>query len=179
MIAPKRPQSRGIALFFAIAFGLLSLCVRPASAQTSCPPQGPIQGWPIGSPVYYSLSSSFTSNENAAIAAAFSNWNSTSTPLGIFFAPASDSNPAMITVQPGSAGGRPAKTTPTTNPVGTCANVLLSAMVISDITNAGAPSRTKFFDNTQSSYLTVITKVSQHEIGHTMGLGDEPRTRTR
>jgi hypothetical protein len=170
-----RKRSQLVALFATITFGLL-FCVRPSSAQTSCPPQGTTQGWPLGSPVYYSISSSFSSTESGAITQAFNNWNGAPTDLGIFFAPASGSNPAMITVQPGSASGRPAMTTYGAFIThGTCTAIINTASTTIDINNVGVPSGgTAFFNKTQSNYALAITKVMQHELGHTMGLGDEP-----
>jgi hypothetical protein len=173
MIGRKRSQLRSIALFATFTLGLL-FCVRPSSAQTACPPQGTTQGWPLGSPVYYSISSSFSGTESGAVAKAFNNWNAAPTALGIFFAPASGSNPAMITVQPGAANGRPAQTAPTITTQGTCTAILSTAVVTIDINNAGAPSGSVFFDKTLSNYALAITKLTQHELGHTMGLGDEP-----
>ena len=104
-----RKRAQLVALFATFTFGML-FCVRPSSAQTACPPQGRTQGWPLGSPVYYSISSSFSSAESGAVTAAFNDWNAKPTALGIVFSPANGSNLAMITVQPGSASGHPGQT---------------------------------------------------------------------
>lgn len=140
MIGRERPRLHGVALFVTIMVALL-FCVRSSSAQTACPPQGTTQGWPLGSPVYYSISSSFSSTESGAVTQAFNNWNATPTALGIFFAPASGSNPAMITVQPGSASGRPAQTayTPFITQ-GICKAIISPAAITIDINNVGVPS---------------------------------------
>jgi len=81
----------------------------------------------------------------------------------------------MITVRPGSAGGFPGSTTPTyAPPQGTCSAILSSVVITIDINNTGAPSGVVFYDKTKSNYALAITKTMQHELGHTMGLGDEP-----
>lgn len=134
-----------------------------AFGQTGCPPPNPnTTGWQKGTIVTYALSS-FNATETSALVRAFNNWNSTSTCLAVAFQQTSDTNAAMILVLPGAAGGAPAQTSyigPT--------NPLASAIITIDINNPA------FFNKTLSTYTTALTKTMQHEIGHTMGKGEEP-----
>lgn len=165
---PRFMRSSSFCTILLAVFTFAVISVLPLRA--SCPPLNPKTiGWLPGSTVTYDISSfgNSGSTERASIKRAFDSWNTIATCLSITFME-TDNVSSMVVVLPGQASGFPSATTYAgTDPV---TGALTNAIIIMDINNVGGT----FFDKTRTDYATAILKIGLHEIGHTMGLGDEP-----
>ncbi len=145
---------------------LLVTIATPAAA--SCPPKDTTQkGWAANRTVYVKISSLLPSIVVSQINAALNAWssaNSSGNVSGVFFTTniPSGSSPAYI-IQGGSANGHFGQTNWQTS-----SGTIISATTTIDYTN------TMFFDSSKAGYSNAFTKATLHEIGHTMGLANEP-----
>lgn len=153
---------------------VLLLILSTAQSQTGCPPgNAQTKGWATGSTVTFSFAG-FTTAEENAIKDAFAEWNKTTTAKDVTFQFTTDTSNSKILIVPGRASGRPAST----GYVNDSSGFATSANMVIDINNLDAPAGQQFFDKTLGNYLTALKKVVMHEIGHTMGEGEEPASTT-
>jgi len=160
----NNPHSRARLLHLPAVLAVVVLLT--ASSQANCPSlDSAIGGWPQDSVVYYDVSS-LPSGIQSQVIAAFNAWNTAnvSNNSGVSFqASGSGHPPATCTFVNGSAGGNPAETS-----ISHTGTVVTGATITIDANN------TNFYDPNQSGYSNVFLKIALHEIGHTMGLNDEP-----
>lgn len=148
-----------------LLFLLLALSIA-ASGTCPTPLMTTPRGWPKGTTVYYDVSA-LPADAQSQVTTALGDWNTANTVnnnSNVTFSPATSSNPANLVFQSGPAGGVPANVE-----IGRDPNTLnvQSATVTIDTSN-----RT-LFDPAQPGYGTAIAKAGRHEIGHTMGLGNQ------
>ncbi|MGH9899907.1 MAG: hypothetical protein ACRD4L_13770, partial [Pyrinomonadaceae bacterium] len=133
-----------------------------------CTPLDPqIKGWPSRTTVFYDISGLPEPAQSQA-RDAFNVWNtanSNSNGSGVVFRPSDAVHPPNFAVINASAGGFPASTDIARNP--TTGRTTGAAAKI-DINNSG------IYASGQPGFDTVFKKVMLHEIGHTMGITDQP-----
>lgn len=147
-------------------------------AQTGCPPVSQ-NGWRQCSTVYYTVSG-FDVTPYGEILNGIDSWisnNSTNNNSKVNFIqgnpPAGATNYGVLRIQTGTtSGGDPAETIKDTN-AGAIASATITFYLQATIPNTSPPQIV--FNPSGSGYDTIFKKVLLHEIGHTMGLKDEPK----
>ena len=155
------------------ALALLFSATPISYVQSSGCPTTSNDGWPKGLTVYYSLNSNLTPAERTQIPNALSAWNTAnqSNGSGIQFLPADANNPANLTFQNGSIAAGNAAHTISVHNSNTGATTFASVTINPSATY---PNGSAVYDSTKTGYDTIFLKVALHEVGHTMGLDDEP-----
>src|SRR5438552_1124596 len=164
---------------------LLANTVIPAFMQSSCPPAKYLGNqWPKNSKVYYDTSNLDLATKSAVDQAA-SDWNTANQTngSGVVFAPATAQNPGNLVFSntPTAIPGTSSTCTPSQNQGAlTCTftqtgtqNTSSAAIVFNkSATIPGNPPQ-NVYDPTASNYGAFLQKVVRHELGHTMGLGEQ------
>lgn len=154
--------------------GLCLLGLMVATRATADCPTGlatNTKGWPAGKPVYYDISG-LPSAAQTQVKGALDDWATANTTInhsGVTFKAADSTHPAHLVFKAGSPEGGLGTMAPVNNADGT----LKRATITIDISN------TSIFDPSQRGYDTVFRKIARHEIGHTMGLKDQPDDSTK
>jgi hypothetical protein len=157
----------------------------PAFLQSSCPPAKYFGNqWPKNSKVYYDTANLDPATKSAVDQAA-SDWNTANQTngSGVVFAPATAQNPANLVFSntPTTIPGTSSTCTPNQNQGAlTCTftqtgtqNTSSAAIVFNkSATIPGNPPQ-NVYDPAASNYETFLQKVARHELGHTMGLGEQ------
>ncbi len=142
-------------------------------AQTGCPPVSN-NGFPKCAIVYYSITG-FDSTQSPQITAALSAWttaNQSNNSRVKFVAGTAPPGGRSLTIRTGTTvSGAPAETTksPLTGAT-TSATITFNL----NYTIAGTNPPQLIYDPNVAGYNTIFRKVMLHELGHTMGLRDEP-----
>ena len=165
----------------------VSVGVHRVSAQTGCPtPTSTGWQWPQNQTVYYD-DSGLNSTEQGAVVTAFNEWNTAngSNGSGVSFFPADAAhlttlvltNNATAPTPSGSAcsafsSGAAAKTCATTSGT-TLVSATVSYNLSGTIPNTNPPQ--PMYDQSDSTgFSQAIQEYTLHEVGHTMGEGDQP-----
>lgn len=144
-----------------------STTVPQAQTSTCAPLDSAIKGWPSGSAVYYDVSGLPEPARSQAVDA-FREWNTannSSNTSGVVFYPSDAAHPPNFSIINASAGGSPAHSAIGVNP---------STRVTQSVTTKIDVNNPAIYSSSQPGYNTVFKKVMLHEIGHTMGINDQP-----
>src|SRR5215469_5351122 len=160
---------------------LVSLFGLPGNA-SSCGPgvyNNPPFAWPQGTTVYYSTKG-LTSLESTALANAVGQWNTANQSNGsnVQFVPSTSSNPPTYLLSSGTAtapGGTQPCTPNTLGPGATCTVTPQGSSTLTGAVTVIPPNST-WLTPTQPGYQDALVQAFLHELGHTMGLGDQGGT---
>lgn len=175
-----------VLLLLAIAAGSVSFLAIHTEAQNPCPPgQYGRASWPANTTVYFD-DTNLSSTQQSAISTSISSWNSAnqSNGSGVSFVAASAQHPATL-VFSNSPTPPPGITQNCTVPAGAAAQTCLaanppnssnevSAAIVFNPSGTIQNTTTPIYDPNVSSYSTFVDKIGLHEIGHTMGLDNQP-----
>lgn len=173
MIGIFRLNARTQFLLLSILVIAASTPIIPEYAQTGCPPVSN-NGWPKCVIVYYTISG-FDSSQKTQLLNAFTSWNSANRTNNSKVKFQQDPGGAaffvyQLTVQTGTIGvGAPAITNKDTG-----TGAISSATITFDLQAKVPNTNNLVFDPNIAGYNTIFQKVMLHELGHTMGLKDEP-----
>lgn len=169
-----RNRRKGVPKLLPYVVPLLLEFTLQCVAQT-CPNTPKQEGsWPANSTVYYSLDGSLPAGAPAQVLQAISSWNQAnqSNNSGVTFVPgpppSGTSNARTISFSVGNANGRPAEVSQTGIPI-------MSAHVRFDTSLVVGSPPVLVVNPSAAGYDTVFTKLALHEIGHTMGLAENPQ----
>lgn len=132
--------------------------------------------WAKGTTVYYSISSGFDAAQRQQILDGIAGWNAVNAGnnSGIVYSPATASNPATHSFVAGTTSGGSTAAFATTSwaTVSETDRTVTSAVTTFHL-NEQLPTGSPAYSSSVAGYGTIFKKVTQHEIGHPMGL-DHP-----
>lgn len=173
-------KQRYLSLLALIVLSLAFLCttIWVEHAQTGCPPVSQ-NGWRQCATIYYTVSG-FDANQYGQVLNGIDSWishNSTNNNSRVNFVqgtpPAGATNYGTLAIQIGStSGGVPAETIKNTTS-GAITSATISFYLQATIPNTTPPQLV--FDPNVTGYDSCFKKVVLHELGHSMGLRDEPK----